>query len=143
MEVRSNWNYDRDAASLAGGLGDFPETKAQQQFKEQADINRIVKQFGVTGQVPVTTRQPITDADFVAVTDYHSAMNLIRQSEESFLALAPEVREKFENDPGRFVEFASNPENLDAMREMGLAMPKPVVPEPVQQAETGGVSQAQ
>ena len=37
------------------------------------------------------------------------------------------IRERFGNDPAKFVDFCVNPANIEAVREMGLA-PRPVEP---------------
>ena len=142
MFTRTPFNYDRNEASRLGAKMFPKETLAQQNFRDQCDINRIVKQYGVTGQVPVTLRTPIQE-DFVAVTDYHTAMTAVRKGQESFESLPAEVRYRFKNDPGRFVDFCLDPANLDEAIKLGLA-PERLVdqaqPEPVL---TGGGSQDQ
>jgi phage internal scaffolding protein len=142
MFTRTPFNYDRNDASKHSAKTFPEETLAQQNFRDQCDINRIVKQYGVTGQVPVTLRTPIQE-DFVAVTDYHTAMTAVRKGQESFELLPAEVRYKFKNDPGRFVDFCLDPANLDEAIKLGL-VPERLVdqaqPEPVL---TGGESQDQ
>ncbi len=142
MFIRTPFNYDRNEASKESAKVFSKETLAQQNFRDQCDINRIVKQYGVTGQVPVTLRTPIQE-DFVAVTDYHTAMTAVRKGQESFELLPAEVRYRFKNDPGRFVDFCLDPANLDEAIKLGLA-PERLVdqaqPEPVL---TGGESQDQ
>ena len=142
MFTRTPFNYDRNDASKQSAKAFPQETLAQQNFRDQCDINRIVKQYGVTGQVPVTLRTPIQE-DFVAVTDYHTAMTAVRKGRESFESLPAEVRYRFKNDPGRFVDFCLNPDNLDVAIKLGLS-PERLVdqaqPEPVL---TGGESQDQ
>lgn len=132
--VRSPFNYDVDEASLKSGFECDEPTLAQQQFLEETDINEIVRRFGVTGQVPVSTRMPMAE-DFVGITDYHTAMNAVRAGQESFDGLPAEVRERFDNDPGRFVEFCLDPKNLDEAVSLGLAPAKPVVPTPEERPE--------
>src|SRR5262249_43129650 len=76
--LRNAFNYDTDEASWRGGLECDPlEDRTQQQFKEECDINTIVRNFGVTGEMPQTTAAPM-QGDFTEVTDYQSAMQLIR-----------------------------------------------------------------
>ena len=142
MFTRTPFNYDRNDASKQSAKVFPKETLAQQNFRDQCDINRIVKQYGVTGQVPVTLRTPIQE-DFVAVTDYHTAMTAVRKGQESFESLPAEVRYRFKNDPGRFVDFCLNPENLDEAIKLGLA-PERLVDQAVSDPVlTGGESQDQ
>lgn len=124
--VRNPYNYDRDEASNESGLECKDKSLALQSQAQDADINVIVKRFGLTGlapQVPV----PPTYGDFEAVSDYREALDMIREADRSFMALPAEVRSKFDNDASRFVDFCMDKNNLDEMRKMGLAVPAPVV----------------
>jgi len=123
VHIRSLFNYDRDEASNASALVCDEPTLAQQHFKEQCDINRIVKQYAATGTVPGNVRMPLQE-DFVGITDYHTAMNAVRRGEEAFSALQPHVRERFKNDPAQFVEFCLNPDNKAEAEKLGLVDPR-------------------
>lgn len=125
--VRSPFNYDADEVSRETGTDcSVEESMTQQSFKEECDINTIVKRFGVTGMMPQNVVPP-TYQTFTGVIDYHTAMNAIAKARESFDQMSAEVRAKFQNDPQKFVEFCSNKDNLAEMRKMGLAMPEVVV----------------
>lgn len=121
-------------------LSDFPETLTQQSGKEEADINVLVKRFGVTGIMPQNVRVPVYSDFTDSITDYHSAMNILVQTRESFMAMPADVRSRFANDPQKFLEFCSNPENLPEMRKLGLAVPAadaPVEDPPKEPAPAG------
>lgn len=103
--------------------------KTVQSGKDEADINTLVKRFGLTGQVPQNVRVPLS-GDFSDAYDFHTAMRGIRQAEESFAAMPADVRKRFQNDPGLFVDFATELSsdgkalaNLEELRKMGLAVP--------------------
>ena len=51
-------------------------------------------------------------------------MNVIRAAEEAFAAMPAEVRDRFQKDPGRFLEFANDASNYDEALKMGLAIRK-------------------
>ena len=57
--LRSLYNYDRDAASSESGLACDDPTLAQQQFRDEADINTILERFGRTGLLIVTGEKGI------------------------------------------------------------------------------------
>lgn len=118
--VRAMWNYDRDAASLESGLDCQDPTRAQQQFKDECDINTIVERFGITGKMPEALVTPMT-GDFTEVVDYQTALDLLRQADEAFMTVPADVRARFENNAGAFVDFVSDPANLEEVRKMGLA----------------------
>lgn len=96
---------------------------AVQSQKDEADINTIVRNFGVTGSVNVPSVLP-SYGDFDGVDDYRSALEAVKAAQESFAALPATVRERFHHDPGAFLEYAENPANIDGLRELGLAKPK-------------------
>lgn len=121
--VRTPYNYDREQVSYETGILPEQDDMAQQSFKDECDINTIVKRFGLTGQLPVNAVAP-TYSMFDGVFDYHTAMNAIAEAREAFDAMPAEVRARFENDPQKFVEFCSDEKNLDEMRKLGLAIPE-------------------
>lgn len=118
--LRTEHNYDRDLASQASALECKDVSRAQQHCKEECDINTIVRRFGVTGMLPTAARLP-TYGDFDGVSDYHSALEALRSADEAFYDLPADVRSRFKNDPGAFVDFCSDPANLPELRSMGLA----------------------
>jgi phage internal scaffolding protein len=120
--VRNPFNYDLVAASDFSAVGDFGATLTQQHQADEADINTIVRRFGLTGKLPENVVAP-TYADFTEVYDFHSAQNAIRGANESFMAMPADVRFRFHNDPGAFVAFCSDPANLDEMGKLGLLRP--------------------
>lgn len=123
--LRSMFNYDTDAVSVETGLFCEDPTLAQQQFKDECDINVILERFNVTGQLPVTPLQP-QFGDFSGISDYQTALNAVLDAQESFDALPARVRERFANDPAAFVDFCLDEANRDEMQALGLLS---VVPE--------------
>lgn len=124
--VRSAYNYDMDAVSRETALNCRELTRTKQEFKLECDINNIIKQFGVTGHLPITSVQPL-EGDFTNIDDYHSALNTINAADDNFLRLPSGIRERFNNDPNQFVDFCLNPANIEAVRDLGLA-PRPAAP---------------
>lgn len=125
--IRTWDNYDRDAVSDATGLECKDVSLAVQSQKEEADINTIVRNFGVTGQIPQGVRVP-SYGDFDLVDDYRSALEAIKEAEVSFMKMPADVRDRFANNPALFVDFCSDSSNLDEMRKLGLAVEAKVEP---------------
>lgn len=119
MFLRTPYNYDTMEASNASGLECLDESLAQQHMKDDVDINVILKRFAVTGELPSGVRAP-QYGDYEGVTDYHSAMNAVRAAGEAFMKMPADVRSRFNNDAGAFVDFCSNPENRDEAIKLGL-----------------------
>lgn len=123
--VRSALNFDPDENSLQNAIVYDPdESVVQQQFAAESDINEIVRRFGLTGELPNGIDMPVS-GDFSEVEDFQSAMNMIRQAQESFLLLPADVRERFSNDPARVISFLDDPNNREEAIKLGIVA-KPI-----------------
>lgn len=122
--LRTAYNYDVDGASADSGLTcPEEEGKTQQSFKDECDINEIVRRFGLTGEIPENWRMPVS-GDFTGVTDFHSAMNLVRAAGDAFMELPAAIRAEFRNDPGELLAFLEDDKNREKAVSLGL-IPKP------------------
>lgn len=117
--VRSAYNYDKDAASEETALRCEDPTRAKQEFKDECDINVIVERFGLTGEMPQDVRMPF-NADFDGILSYQEALNQLIAADEAFYAFPAEIRDRFQNNPARFVDFVSDPKNIAQAHEWGL-----------------------
>lgn len=104
----------------------FPNPSlTQQSFKDEVDINKIMKRF---------SRQTKSDwlsqyrdciggdfGDFSDVVDYRTALDRVIAAKASFEALPAVLRKRFQNDPAEFLDYCMNPANLDEMVSLGLA----------------------
>jgi len=129
--IRTPYNYNTDEISNKTGLDCGPETKTQQQFKDEVDINTIVERFGVTGELPPTINFP-TEQDFTETFDFQTAMNITVAAREEFMKMPAKARARFMNDPQKFMEFIHDNENADEAIKLGLAIKreKPEEPKP-------------
>lgn len=133
MFVRTMFNYDPDQASFLTAWRSDQPSMTQQQFKDECDINTIVRQFGLTGKLPAAIYAP-TYGDFTGVEDFQSSLHAIQRATDAFMQLPALARERFGNDPQAFVAFCSDPRNADEMKALNLSRtappPEPVVPSP-------------
>lgn len=130
MRFRSAYDGRADEVSAACGLVFSGAGRTQQQFRDECDINAIVRRFGVTGEVPASVRMPTYD-DFSEVTDFHTAMNAVRAAQESFEALPSAIRSRFGHDPQQLLVFLGDEANRDEAAKLGLLNPaKPVASVP-------------
>lgn len=112
--------YDVKDASAAARSVPQGETLTLQQFADDADINSLVRRFGITGEIPVVSRQPAEYGDFSVVNDFQTAMEQLKRGQAAFDALPAKVRDEFDNDPARFWEFVQDPKSVDKAVELGL-----------------------
>jgi len=132
--LRTPYNYDLDAASNESGLHCEDATLTQQHFKDECDINNILRQFNVTGLLPESPLSP-RYGDFTGISDYHTALNQVIAAEDEFMRLPAELRARFENDPAKLIEFIDNSENLDEAINLGLVNKPENLPQVVEDTQ--------
>ena len=119
MSVKNPITYDRDKNSALSTMRFSKPSLTKQSFRDECDINNILRKFNVTGQLPAGRVQP-QYGDFSGITDYQSALNAVMTAQDSFLELPAKVRAKFGNDPAVFLDFVSDEANKDEMKALGL-----------------------
>jgi phage internal scaffolding protein len=129
--LRTPYNYDLDAASNESGLHCEDATLTQQHFKDECDINNILRQFNVTGLLPEAPLSP-RYGDFTGISDYHSALNQVIAAEDEFMALPAQIRSRFDNDPAKLIDFLEKSENLDEAIKLGLVNTPAELPQVVE-----------
>lgn len=109
----------------------------QQHFTKDADINEIMKRFGVTdGSILPAFNATIMDpkyfGDFSDAVDFRTAWDNVRNAEQRFITLPASLRERFANDPVKLWDFVNDPKNTDEAVKLGLLTraPAPEAPPP-------------
>lgn len=128
--LRTPYNYDMSRASDESGLACLDKSLAQQQFKEDSDINTIVERFGLTGELPKDVAVP-QYGDFLDATDYQSSLNVVIEAQEAFGKMPANVRARFANDPQKFLEFCADASNRDEAKKLGILQPDAVKPDAI------------
>jgi len=117
-------------------LDDFFPTLAKQSFKDECDVNTILNRASKTGLINHVNRFQGDYSDVTTASDYQTSVNAVMDAHDAFMELPSGIRKRFSNSPEEFLAFVHNPDNLDAMVDMGLAKapappkPSPAPPEP-------------
>lgn len=121
LELWSPEKGERD--SLATALVTTEPSMTVQSQAEDADINVIMERFGITGlapQVPI----PPSYGDFDGVSDYRTALHVMQEARDSFEMLPAKLRNRFENDPAKFLDFVYDPQTTRVqLEELGMVLP--------------------
>lgn len=102
-------------------IAEFEPTLAQQQFKDEADINNIMRRALLAGDASIFTphdRQEFIDTSLFE--DYQTALATIETIDEDFFSLPSALRKEFDNDPDKYVRFMSDEANYPKAIELGL-----------------------
>jgi hypothetical protein len=94
------------------------ESETRQEFKNECDINRIMKKYLTTGILPGAVGEQ-KYGDFSDVGDYLQAVTFVQETRAKFNEMTPEVREKFKT-PEALVSFMMDERNRDAAEALGL-----------------------
>lgn len=100
-----------------------PVGLTKQCFSEECDIGSIMARFDKTGLIEHVNKFQGDYGDFTDAQTYQDSLNQVMAAEDMFMSLPANVRAKFENDPGQFLDFVGNPDNLSEMVDLGLANP--------------------
>ena len=121
--VRSATWYTGELTNYATGEVFIPPRRVKQEFVAECDINNILKQYKLTGQIRHINEKAAQGAyeDLPDPIDFQDALNIVLAGETSFATLPAHVRDRFGNDPAQFLEFLADPANQDEAIKLGLA----------------------
>ena len=112
--------YNLESFSRTSDLGNFPDTMTKQSFKDECDINNILKKYETTGALPSLILENPQYGDYSDVPAYQDALNIVMKAEDQFSSLSAKLRSRFDNDPAKFLAFVEDPNNREEMHELGL-----------------------
>ncbi|QCQ84861.1 internal scaffolding protein [Blackfly microvirus SF02] len=111
----------------------------RQEFADECDINTLMKRYETYGTSMHQLRPDAVAASGGMYVDFSEMPNnlidylaMVKDAETAFMSLPAPVRREFDNNAVAFVDFASDPRNIDQMRIWGLAAPAKAPVEPVQ-----------
>jgi len=131
-ETKQPWGLEyrmRENGTLSASLINNEPSMTQQQFKDECDVNHIMKKYITTGEIHHLNRKQGVYADMSEIKDYQGMLHTVMEAQEAFQSLPADVREKFKNDPSKLIEFVQDPKNYDEGVKLGLYEKKLIQPE--------------
>jgi len=118
-----------DRSAVKQHIGE-DESRTQQHMLAETDVNNIMAKYQKTGILTHVARYAGEYGDFSGVPDYKTGLEMVMAADEMFSSLPSSIRERFGNDPAKFINFATNPDNIEDLRKLGLAPPEAEPPKP-------------
>ncbi len=116
--------------------GDVVRTK--QTFRDECDINLIVKRHASDGLLAHLNPRMPTYGDFTASMELRDAMELVDLAEQGFAEIPAAVRAMCNNDPALFLRLVNDPDHIEALAEAGLPMAEGWEPTPPEEPPAPG-----
>ena len=118
---------------------EYGEGRTKQAFKDQCDINKIIKKAQKAGSLAHVQKYPEAVYGEFDGYDLLEAYGKLERAKEIFAELPSEVRNEFSNDALAFAGFASNPVNSSRLAELlpAIAEPERYFPNPVNAGKAG------
>lgn len=95
-------------------------SKTDQSFKEDCDVNIVLKKFMKTGQLTHVNRKTASYSDVSEVPNLLDAHVQLSEAKKAFMKLPAELRKKLGNNPLALDEYLRDPENLEEAIQYGL-----------------------
>lgn len=96
------------------------ENMTEQSHREEVKVQNILKKYHETGILTHVSNYGGNYMDLPSGMDLQTALNITIEANEAFDSLPSDIRNRFANNPGAFLDFVQNPDNFDEMKEMGL-----------------------
>lgn len=118
-----------DPSEDVGIAFDQEEGLTQQSFKEECDINNIMRRYNSTGVITHLNARAPEWGDFSSPVDFQAGLNTVLEAQAMFSDLPSDLRERFGNDPLKLLEFVADERNRDEAVKLGIVKaPEPEAP---------------
>jgi len=106
----------------------FPsQGRTKQEFAAECDINNIMSRYLKTGIIDHVRDSAPQFLD-ASPLEFQEAMQIVAQAETLFEELPSSIRERFENDATKLLEFVHDPANIAESVTMGFLDPTRLLP---------------
>lgn len=121
MEFRARYNDPETerVRDLTRTRNTMP-SKTQAHHAEACDLNRIMRDYGVTRQLPIAAYPAGLYGDDDMEMSLSDAYQNVRIADEYFSALPSQLRSKFNHSPMALWQWVNDPANADEAVALGL-----------------------
>jgi phage internal scaffolding protein len=102
------------------------ESRTNQSFKDQCDVNLIIAKYRKTGEIThVRNVAQGSYMDCASVPEFQEAQNIIARANSLFADVPANIRAHFDHSPEKFFAFLQDDKNAEEAIKMGLATKRP------------------
>ena len=109
----------------------YEPSRTKQSFKDELDVNNIIKKYSAPELKEMAESFEGVYGDFNQL-DYQTALTMLEKAHTTFMMVPSKIRQQFDNNPGDWIDFATDPKNLQQMRDWGFAHPEDQPDEPIE-----------
>lgn len=104
----------------------------KQADRDEADVHKIIAKYEKTGMISALNKAEPFYGDVSGYSGLQDAFIKVQEATDLFMDMSAEIRERFDNDPIKMVEFLENPDNLEEAISLGMVVkrPEPIVAPP-------------
>lgn len=106
-------NYPRLTVTFTGN------GRTKQSFKDECDINNLMAKYLKTGHMEHVNQQ-LPRFECVSGVDFQEAQNLIANAASMFEDIPSKIRNRFDNDPGKLLDWVHDPKNAQEAHSLGF-----------------------
>lgn len=103
--------------------------RTKQSFKDECDINHIIKRFMKTGVLDFVAKHAPQYGDVTGIS-FTMALDTVAKAQSLFADLPAKLRARFGNNPAEFFEFIQDDTNKEEAQRLGLLKPVDATPPP-------------
>lgn len=103
------------------------QSRTKQSFTKDSDIRTILQKYVKTGVLGDPLRKPMYGDFTTTADDFIASVNKVTEVRAWFDAQPAKIREHFQNDPLRCLEFVQKAENKAEAEKLGLKKAEPKV----------------
>ena len=79
-----------------------------------------MRKYEKTGLLEHVAKYGPEYANYVGAPDFKQSMDYIANAHSLFNQVPAKIRDQFDNDAGKYLEFMTNEDNFEAIQELGL-----------------------
>lgn len=102
---------------------------------DEADINKIIARYNKSGQLPPSRGGEPFYGDVSDLGNLQESLIKIQEADRLFMSYPADLRERFDNDAVKLIEFLDDEGNRKEAEELGLVVKAPIDEAPVVPAE--------